>query len=261
MERYRLAFYGTAAALVVSVLLHLRPWWEEPPGAASSVDAAAPTALPEPSGPPRTSPTTAEIAAAFSKCRAELAACRKSSWDIAMKAIRADVRERSSQFRADGGAPRAEAEPFDERRKALCRLSEQFLRHAWSANRDQLMGLIQDFGTEAWSENWSAYKSESIGEMFDLSSSQQEALQQGYDSLWRQHGPRLQRMLASERTDYDALLGAAQEYFRAEDRLVDSVLGSQVQAQYGQSELEVRTLVLAILGTFADQPWSDALAW
>lgn len=257
-----MAFYGTAAALAVSVGVHVRSAWEEPiPPAVEQ--RPRPTATP---ASPSSAATSSLAASAerdtsdCSRCRASLAACRQSSWDLALNAIREDARERAQQVRQDGGAVEPD-EPFDERRRALCRLAEDFLRHVWTADRDHLMGLIQDFGTEAWSENWSDFKSESLGQMFDLTASQRQSLQSGYDSLWRQHGPRLQRLLAADRTDHDALLRAAQEYFRAEDQLVGNVLGTDRQERYGKSELQIRTLVLGILGTFADEPWSDALAW
>ena len=173
--------------------------------------------------------------------------------------MREDARERSEQYGRDGGVP--VEEDFDARRRALCGLSEDFLRHVWNADRDHLMGLIQEFGTQAWSENWADFKSESLGEMLELSDSQQQAVQSGYDSLWRQHGPRLQKLLAAKNTDHEALLRAAQEYFKAEDQLISGVLGTGAQAQYADSEIQIRTLVLGILGTFADKPWSESLTW
>jgi hypothetical protein len=129
-----------------------------------------------------------------------------------------------------------------------------------------LLGLLHErppveFGTQAWSENWADFKSESLGEMLQLSDSQRQAVQSGYDSLWRQHGPRLQKLLAAKNTDHEALLRAAQEYFKAEDQLVSGVLGTGAQEQYADSEIQLRTLVLGILGTFADKPWSESLAW
>ncbi|MBW2525370.1 MAG: hypothetical protein JRI23_14385 [Deltaproteobacteria bacterium] len=263
MDRYRLAFYGTAAALAVSLVVHVRAAWEEPT-AGQARRASDATATAEPSNraaAPSATATAQPASSECSRCQAALTACRKSSWDIALKAIREDARERAEQYRRDGGGARRTDEPFDARRRALCRLSEDFLRHVWKADQQNLMGLIQDFGTEAWSENWADFKSESLGEMLDLSDSQRQAVQAGYDSLWRQHGPRLQRLLAADQTDHEALLRAAQEYFKAEDQLIGSVLGNEAQSQYGDSEIQIRTLVLGILGTFADKPWSDALAW
>lgn len=238
----------------------MRTAWSDPPRAPQGSGAATPTS-PTVSASATQSGTASLEEAGCAACQSALDSCRKSSWDIALKAIREDAQERAEQLRQDGGAAPRVDDTFDDRRRALCRLSEDFLRHVWKADRDNLMGLIQEFGTEAWSENWSDYKSESLREMFDLTEPQAKSLQSGYDSLWRQHGPRLQKLLAADRTDHGALLRAAQEYFRAEDQLIGSVLGSQTQGQYGDSEMPLRTLVLAILGTFADKPWGDALAW
>jgi hypothetical protein len=256
-----MAFYGTSAALAVSLLVHVRAAWDEPDRGPLNNPAAASAVGPAPSVAGGASPGAAVDAGGSdgAGCCAALASCRKSSWDIAFKAMREDARERSEQYGRDGGAP--VEEDFDARRRALCGLSEDFLRHVWNADRDNLMGLIQEFGTQAWSENWADFKSESLGEMLELSDSQKQAVQSGYDSLWRQHGPRLQKLLAAKNTDHQALLRAAQAYFKAEDQLVSGVLGTGAQEQYADSEIQIRTLVLGILGTFADKPWSDSLAW
>lgn len=259
MDRYRVPFYGAAVALAVSLVAHARAAFDEP-GAVATAPTASITAAENSAS---RSTATSSSAARNLRCCVELEKCRRSSWDIALKAMRGDAKDRA-QRRAKSREEQP-TKPIDpdllRRREALCALSEEFFNQLWNSQRDMAMALMKDFGSEGWVDNWVDFKSDELGEMLELSDSQQQIVSQGYDSLWRQHGPRMQKLLERQPPDYDALLRSAQDYFRDEDQLLANVLGEEARSKYADSQLETRAIITAALGAFAGKGWDQSIAW
>lgn len=266
-----MAFYGTAAALAISVALHVRSAAEQAtrgsaaPAAATPAHPAARSSAGQPSPSPRSSTAAGagqdEVACAT--LRKQLDQCRRSSWDIVLKAIEGDARARNEgraarQGDRDAGTP---ASGFDEQQAALCEVAEDHLRRHWVAERDNIVATLEGVGTDDWAERWMDKKVDSLEDILGITGQQADLLTEAYTSLWAHHGPVLHGLLSAQPVDFAAVVKAVLDFIREEDKLIASLLGEAAGADYRNSELKSRTAILAIFATFANMPWDDALAW
>jgi hypothetical protein len=259
MNGYRAAFLGTAFALTVSLAFHvaagLEPSTTEGPddAAAAATDGAVlgETAA---TAPAAEDPRLARL-------RAQLAACRETSWQVVAKAIQKDAQRQAKRRAAQAGAEKVTAadSSFERQQAARCAIALQFARLMLERDRDAFAASLHGVGTEAWIEDEVRSRVAALEEQFSPGQDDLKQLQQGYETLWTGYGRELHRLIEHE--DWVGLVDASKTFWRDEDKLVADLLGPEARAEYRASALETRSAVIATLATLAGLPWDDKLAW
>jgi hypothetical protein len=155
----------------------------------------------------------------------------------------------------------ADGSDFEQQQKALCEMALDGLRAQWRRDADALVAAIEPVGTGPWIEDWMAKKLRLEDEMFDLTPQDRSALENGYRTLWSEHGPKIQELLQEPEVDAAALVAEVRSAWQQEDDLLEGLLGPDALEQYRVSELRPRTTILAILATLAGLPFDRSLAW
>lgn len=258
---YRVAFYAATVALAISLALHARGALRDETRATPAPPVCEPE-LPHSSGVGGRANGEGGGDGEAS-CRKQLAECKREGWELVKRAIAggAQGHPKSPRPGPDPAQLDAGADDPQARQLALCRIAQQQLEAIWKLHQEPIEGIIRNAATEQWSEEWLDHKMDTLQEEWDLSEGQQEQLEHGYDSLWRHHGPRMRRLLESDNVDYDAMIRATQEFFKEEDLLYAQVLGESGRQRYSASEVEKRTGLMAMLATFAGQPWNKSIDW
>ncbi len=151
----------------------------------------------------------------------------------------------------------AEAELAPE--EALRDIARDHLREHWRAKQAEIVaGLQRDALRPEWFDEDVAKTMARHRERSGLVGAEDARLEAGYRRVWAEHGPLVRELVTSE--DWRELLAEIRDVWRDEDRLAVRELGSARAAAFRASELRGRTAIAAILATFADMPWDDAIA-
>ncbi len=260
MNRYKAAFFGTLAALAASLVFH---WYglndstiggpDHAPTATQSVASAAPGL----SASATAGPNTAQL----QQCRAQLDACRRSSWDMVAKVIQNDAEQRATnkQLVRPVQPDSAFAARFQKQHQALCAISHSVVQQQWLAGRDSIAKVLKQMGTEPWVEQWIEYKLASLQQL-GLAGTDTSVLDAGYDDLWRKHAIEVQTAVNAQPMDYQQLISSAQRFWQEEDQLISSALGSQAEKKYREQEFQQRTAIIAGLATLGGISYEQAFS-
>jgi len=259
MNGYKAAFVVTALALAASLAFHLhgrlKPTGTDQPGSAAS-EAADGGATEQPAAPAPTAedPRIAQL-------RAQLAACRESSWSVVAKAIQKDAREQAKTrvARQDGDKITAADSSFEQQEAARCGIAMQFARLLLERDRAAFVESLQNVGTEDWVDEEVRARLATVEELFSLDAEDSERLRLGYETLWNGYGRELRRMVEHE--DWIGMVDASKTFWRDEDKLIADLLGPEARAEYRVAALETRSALIATLAAIAGLPWDDKLAW
>jgi hypothetical protein len=213
----------------------------------ASVSTSAP-----PSAVPRREPESPDVA-----CEVRLKACEQNTWDVAQKAITVGRAARASP--ADAGVLGTGA---DAQAAALCAKAKANLRDTWRRDREVIAaGLVATLGDQAEQEK--NLTSELARMRDDAHLDDQEAA--SLASAYRER--RLARMaegraaLLRNPQDFPALLQAAHGLYQDEDALLERIGGDEAKEAWRTSQLEGRTVILAICASMAEEDWDDAIRW
>jgi len=249
------ALVGVSVLLCLSLVAHAVR-------SRSETERAAPNSSPATTS---STPTTSDSAtrADLPGCRADLAACRDESFRIVAKAITTSARERPTTTRS----PTESADPIPpttalEQKRTRCDVAEQQAREHWVRNRASILDSVKTVGTPEWIRAERKKELDGIEKVFGTRQDEKARFDRGYDVLWAKHGAGLRTELDREPPDFGKVIGLVREIFRAEDALVESVLGAHGRDEWRASELRSRTAIMAILAALGDRPFDDdELVW
>ena len=137
----------------------------------------------------------------------------------------------------------------------LCEIATQGARVLWKQQEPSLLAAMSQVGSEASIKQEVARKLAAHRRRHALPSEMSQRLERGYRTLWQQHGAEMQRHIGGK--DYRSLIGAAQAFWRDEDKLVRDVLGPSHAATYRRSDMRARVAITAIVASLGNIPWTE----
>jgi len=260
MPRYKAALYATGAALACSVALNITHYTGSSWGGAGTAtgDQGGSAATPSASG---TSLADAALRSRIQKLEAELEKCRQASWKVVSEAIKQGG---SGKTVPPGAPPKpqpgdASGSSFARQQQALCDMAKAHTRAHWLREKENIMHMFKQVGTDEFTEQDIANKLAAHQHRYSLSDSDVTRLETSYQELMDAHAPNLQRHINDG--DWSGLIDVAKDYWREEDKLVSDVLGHGRKDEHRGHELGSRTAILAIIATLAGKPWDETIAW
>jgi hypothetical protein len=249
MEGYKLGFYVSSGLLVASLSYQL-------------LGSDTPTVENETLAPGSATlaPTTTASASAspVASLRQELAKCRDSSWELVAKVVeRGGVS--GEHVAAAAQTPEGEQTEAMRQREALNLVALTHLRKHWQASRGEIVAAMKHAGSEPWVANDIEKKVTAHQRRFDLNDADVQRLERGYGDLWGEHGERMHTLIADE--NWDEVMSEVRGFWEDEDRMVGSIVGQEQRDAYRAADTAARTAIVAILATFADQPWDESITW
>lgn len=245
-----------AAALVASLAAHALRGGGAPAAAGPSSPRGAPAA---PFAPP---PPTAAAAREGDEasCEVRLDRCRGQSLRLAFEAIQARAEPRAPE--GDGEPPSDDGSGPEAQARALCRKGKQALRESWQNDRDAIVDslatTLNDPGEQA--RNLGKQLAE-MQRVLSLGERELASLSERYAARRAELVDGAAASLDGEPPDVESVLIAAQRLFAEEDALVRDAAGDGGVARWRASQLESRTVILALLAALAGAEWDEDLVW
>ena len=219
--------------------------------------APPPPPPPPPPAPPAARPPPPPAAPADAKCAAELERCQAKSWEVVNRAI---ALERSRPDGGPGAANRGAA--ASDQAAALCLRAKDALRDRWQTDRAAIVfGLRASLADEAAQQRDTEKATNTMIEALGATGADRVRLETDYARTRRQHIDAARIAMAEEPPNTEALVSHVKALFADEDALARELGGERGLAAWRASELEARTIVLALAATLADRPWDETIVW
>ncbi len=261
-----------ALALVLSLGLNALQWLSAPSDAAveagqqqgGAAAGADPVQDPSSSGASGAAEDPRETT-----CWVELADCRADGLDASREAARAFTHhdplgeEEEGHVGAAGlvlpGSHDVDADFQDD---VLETIALGQLRDAWEEQQDATIASI--LGTVSNEEEGAAARERDLARAYTLlqvPDDQREAFEAGYGNVWQTHVDEVREALEQSPPDAGVALVAVKALFRDQDSYVAEHLGDDARRHLRVAQAEHRTTVLALMATFAGQPWDERITW
>lgn len=243
-------------ALAVSIGFHVR--------GARSPDAATKTA-------PKTEESVpAQATSDGAACQAELDRCRREALQASTFRALAAMPGAAAEPTPTRGAATPDAAPakresgtgLDAQQRALCKIAEGHVRALWALNKDTFLSTLTGVGTDAFARKWTDDAVNKLAGTLGLRADEKRRLEQGYSTIWNQHGATMQARLRAQPQDFAGLLEDVRAFWREEDELIARQIGDGARDDFRASELGARTAMAGILGTYAGKrEYDESSAW
>lgn len=143
---------------------------------------------------------------------------------------------------------------------ALREIALRHVREDWLKDRENITsGVIRDLHDADKQKRELEKDIQQFGDVVGLDDAQRDALRSDYGGVRSARVNAILQALEATPPDYAAAATDLRALYADEDRLM-SRYGDAALLRFRQSQLESRTVVLAIVTAFADQPW-DGLSW
>ncbi|RLB46798.1 MAG: hypothetical protein DRJ42_26835 [Deltaproteobacteria bacterium] len=202
-------------------------------------------------------------------CWVELADCRADGLDASREAARTFTHhdplgeEEEGHVGAAGlvlpGSHDVDADFQDD---VLETIALGQLRDAWEEQQDATIASI--LGTVSNEEEGAAARERDLARAYTLlqvPGDQREAFEAGYGNVWQTHVDEVREALEQSPPDAGVALVAVRALFRDQDAYVADHLGDDARRHLRLAQAEHRTTVLALMATFAGQPWDERITW
>ncbi|MBW2465479.1 MAG: hypothetical protein JRH11_27780 [Deltaproteobacteria bacterium] len=260
-----------ALALVLSLGLNTLQWLTAPSGAA--VEAGQQRAAQDGSETVADPGSQEQAGAAEdpreTTCWVELADCRADGLDASREAARAFTHhdplgeEEQGHVGAAGlvlpGSHEVDADFQDD---VLETIALGQLRDAWEEQEEETIASILE--TVSDEEQGAATRERDLARAYTLlqvPDEQREAFEAGWGNVWQTHVDEVRQALEQSPADAGGALVAVKALFRDQDSYVAEHLGDDARRHLRLAQAEHRTTVLALMATFAGEPWDERITW
>jgi hypothetical protein len=147
-------------------------------------------------------------------------------------------------------------------RAALCTHAEAVLKQTWQRN-GFLMGAVMKgtFDDPATQDALITKDLASMKEVAALDDRQAAALDAAYRDQRKSTVAAAREAMNKDPPDISAVLDATRTIFRDEDALMTRYAGGAGSEAWRAHQVESRTVLLAMLATFADKDWDETIGW
>jgi hypothetical protein len=207
-------------------------------------------------------------------CRAKLKRCQQEELDLLVGAIgrptAAPTASPASQPRPKEGSSPGSRAPglvhaevdLELQQSVLCDVAKRKLRRLWHKKRDQIVkNVTHTLGDRAKQRRDTEQEARRFAQVLGLNDGQRLALQREYEGLRGKQLSALRNELMTDPPRLDAAFQHARGLFAGEDRLVERLFGGKARTQLRASQLEKRTVVLALIAALAGKPWDQTIGW
>lgn len=204
-----------------------------------------------------------------SRCRADLARCRRQTWDLVLR-LTGRTSARTGRSQADG-TDRTAAEPplpagpdvdVEAQQKALCDIARSDLYRRWRSRRTKAASdLIRSLRNREKQEKDLVKEVDEFAKVLDLSRSDRDRLLTDYRTIRSNRIDSALDALRKDPPDHLAVFEEAMDLFADEDRLVRRLFGPGAEQKLRLSQLRKRTVIMALLAAHAGLPWDDGITW
>lgn len=194
-------------------------------------------------------------------CQARLRRCRQEEVSQLVKIIRAGggVRQGVGSQR---GKPGAAAVDSELQQSVLCDITRRHQRERWFRKRHGIArSLVPSLKDRPKQQRELERDVKRFAGVLGWSEDQQVRFQQSYEQVRRERVTSALAALKRKPVAFGELLVQLRGLYSDEDRLVRELFGQQAADQLRASQLEKRTLIVALAAAMARVPWDHSISW